>query len=271
MIPVAIRDDDMNFFTKVEDIEFVYHRFNNFPISFAVIPAVKDISTKGACPETRGNTMPRAFEGNQELVAWLKSKLASGNADVLMHGVNHDYKFIEGVRNAEMLWRNGESDLPNTLRTYKEQLEKVLDYRISCFVAPSNKITKHCLNAVVKNGMDYSGIVPIKFQRNITLRNLMNYLKRWWHRFKDNLPWPGVLKYSDHLEINACLLQSGEYLRKMFDFCISHDLPMVINVHYWHLRDNPEELETLRSFVMDYAIPKGAIPSTVSSILKSYK
>lgn len=271
MIPIAIRDDDMNFFTKVEDIEFVYHDFDSFPVSFAVIPAVKDISTKGACPETKGNTMPMDFVANRELVCWLKSKLATGTADVLMHGINHDYKFINGKRNAEMQWRDGEEFLSQTISVYKRRLEEALDYKISCFVAPSNKITRNCLNAAIENDMDFSGIVSLKFQRNFSLRNLGNYLKRWWHRFKDNLPWPGILRYSDHLEINACLLQSGNYLRKMFDFCLRHKLPMVVNVHYWHLRDNPDELEVLKSFIMDYAIPKGGTPSTVSSILDSYK
>ena len=38
MIKIAIRDDDMNFFTKVEDIKVVYKNFNYFPISFAVVP-----------------------------------------------------------------------------------------------------------------------------------------------------------------------------------------------------------------------------------------
>lgn len=42
MIPIAIRDDDMNYFTKVEDIEFVYKDFNKFHVSFAVIPAVDE-------------------------------------------------------------------------------------------------------------------------------------------------------------------------------------------------------------------------------------
>ena len=48
MIKIAIRDDDMNFFTKVEDIKVVYKNFNYFPISFAVVPYVLDVSTKGA-------------------------------------------------------------------------------------------------------------------------------------------------------------------------------------------------------------------------------
>lgn len=271
MIQIAIRDDDMNFFTTVEDIEFVYRDFNNFPVSFAVIPAVKDISTKGACPETKGNSEPQSFVKNGKLVKWLKDKLSSGEADALFHGINHDYKYIKGNRFAEMEWRDKEADLYSSIATYKSVLEKALNYKITCFVAPSNKISKSCLDAVVKNQMDFSGIVPIKFQRHFSIRNVLNYVKRWWHRIVDGLPWPGVMKYSDHLEVNACLLQSGQYLRKMYDYCVKHNLPMVINVHYWHLRDNPQELEMLRSFIMDYAIPNGAIPSPISKILNSHR
>lgn len=271
MIQLAIRDDDMNYFTQIDDIQSVYRDFNDFPVSFAIIPAVKDISTKGACPETKGNSTPMYFVDNIPLVNWLKQRLSMGKADALLHGINHDYKFINGKRFAEMEWRDGSETLKREIEQYKNQLENALNYQISCFVAPSNKISKKCLKCVSLNGMDYSGIIPLKFERDITPMNIGNYIFRWWQRFFNKIPWPGVLKYSDHLEINACLLQSGNYLRNVFDFCVKHNIPMVINVHYWHLRDNPNELEMLRSFVMDYALPHGAIPSTISSILKSYK
>lgn len=261
----------MNFFTKVEDIECIYKDFDNFPVSFAVIPAVKDISTQGSCPETKGNTTPRSFEENTELVDWLRNKLDKGQADVLLHGINHDYKFINGNRLAEMQWRDKQSDLSSLIAGHKSALEDVLNHKINCFIAPSNKISKYCLSAVIENKMDFSGIVPINFQRHFTIKNVSNYFKRWYHRIFDGLPWPGVLKYSDHLEINACILQSPRYLRKMFDYCVKHNLPMVINVHYWHLRDNPHALEMLRSFVMDYAIPNGAVPSTISQVLNCHR
>lgn len=261
----------MNFFTKVEDIQAVYKDFNDFPISFAVIPAVKDVSTKRACPDTAGNTEPRLFIENSELTNWLRDRLEQNKADVLHHGINHDYRFAGDRRLAEMQWRDAQPTLAQEIARYKKQLEDNLDYSIKCFVAPSNKISKRCLDAVVANGMDFSGIVPLEFSRRLSVKNLYNYAFRWWHRFINNIPWPGVLKYSDHLEVNACLLQSGAYLRRMFDYCIKHNLPLVINVHYWHLRDNPDELETLRSFVMDYALPKGAEPATVSKILNTYR
>lgn len=76
------------------------------------------------------------------------------------------------------------------------------------------------------------------------------------------------MKYNNHKEVNACLLQSYDYLVSMYNYCEKHNLPMAINVHYWHLRDNPVELEMLRKFVMEYALPKGAVPTRLSDLFK---
>lgn len=266
MIRLAIRDDDMNFFTKLEDIKSIYEDFKDFPISFAVIPHVLDVSTSGACSDTRGNCTPKNIAENKELVCWLKERLRDGGCDVLLHGINHSYKILNGKRYAEMQWRDGENELFKKIKKDKEQLSNLFDHPILCFVAPSNKITKDCLKQVAEAGLNFSGIIPLKPNVSITFKNIMNYFKRWWVRLIYRLPYPGVLNYSDHKEVNACILQSYNYLVRMYNFCESHNLPMVINVHYWHLRDNPNELEMLKSFVYDYAIPRGAIPSKLSEL-----
>lgn len=268
MVRLAIRDDDTNFFTKVEDLELVYKDFNSFPISFAVIPTVEDVSTKGACPDTKGNDTPRFVGDNVELCSWLKDKLQEGSADVLLHGITHAYKVGENIRLAEMEWRTPDIQLFKLIQLYKNKFEELFDYKVSVFVAPSNKISKGNLNIVVKNGFDFSGIIPLNFQRKITLKNIYNYVKRIVIRAVYKFPYPAKLTYSDHSEINACGVVSFEYLKKMFDFCNKHNYPMVINVHYWHMRDNAEYLETVRSFVMDYAIPHGAIPTRLSELFK---
>lgn len=269
MVKLAIRDDDMNYFTKVEDIESVYRDFYNFPISFAVIPRVTDVSTVGACPDTKGNTEPRPITDNKQLIEWLRSHISDGSADVLLHGETHSYKITNGKKQAEMEWNADDPLLASKIKKNKLDLEKAIGREITCFVAPSNKIAANGIRAIEANGMNFSGIVDIKFSRDFTGRNLFNYIKRWILRIITNLPYPGVMKYSEHKELNACLLQSYDYLVKMFEYCKKHKLPMAVNVHYWHLRDNPKELETLRRFVMDYAIPNGAIPTTVSEILNS--
>lgn len=266
MVRLAIRDDDANFFTKVQDLEQIYGAFEKFPVSFAVIPNVIDVSTKGSCPDTRGNTVPRFIGENVELCSWFKYKLHLGECDVIMHGINHLYHCGDGRRQPEMIWRDKQKNLNEEIRKWLLEIRKLFDYRISLFVAPSNKITRKCLQAVVVNGLNFSGIVPLDFQRDFSARNIWNFIKRWLCRGIYRLPYPGVMRYSDHYEVNACALQSYDYLVKMYNFCEKRRMPMAVNVHYWSLRDNPNELELLRKFVMDYAIPRGAVPTKLSDL-----
>ena len=41
---------------------------------------------------------------------------------------------------------------------------------------------------------------------------------------------------------------------------------MVINTHYWHLRDNPKISEWFIEFIQ-YAVSDGAVPSTISQCI----
>lgn len=266
MVKLVIRDDDLNYFSKAKEIEKVYENIPSFPVSFAVIPTVTDVSTLGSCPDTKGNTVPRWIGDNTELVVWVKEKLSLNQMDVCMHGITHGYKIINGKRYAEMEWRN-EANLAEEINDYRRKLEELMEYKITVFVAPSNKITRYGINCVAKVGMDYSGIIPASFSRDVTVKNVTNYIKRWWHRAVDKYPYPAVMKYSSHKELNACLLQSYDYLVRMYQYCDSHNYPMAVNVHYWHLRDNPQALSDLVRFV-NYALERGAIPSTMSELLK---
>lgn len=265
MVDLIIRDDDLNFFTKVEDVENVYKEINNFPVSFAIVPEVVDISRVGNCPETRGNREPRWIGNNIELTKWLKEKLSKGEIDVLMHGITHSYKHIKDNKDAEMEWRKDEV-LIDILKEKRAQLEELLDYPISVFVAPSNKISKYGIQIVAKLGLNFSGIVPLKFERDITACNIKSYLKRIFVRVYNKIPYPGVLYYSDHLELNACSYQGYEYLLKMYNYCNERSLPMAINVHYWDMRDNPEKYLDFFKFI-HWALDKGAHPARMSDVL----
>jgi hypothetical protein len=157
----------------------------------------------------------------------------------------------------------------NSIKNNRLLLEQAIEHPVTCFVAPSNRIAKKCIKAVADNNLDFSGIIDLKFSRPFTLRNLTNYVRRWGFRITSHFQYPGIMRYSTHKEINACGLRTYEYLVMIYNYCEEKQLPMVINVHYWDLRDNPNKLERLRKFVMDYAIPRGAQPSTLSAILNS--
>ena len=262
IIRIAIRDDDTNFFTNPDDLKFVYENIEGFPISFAVIPYVTGFI--GGCPEAKGNVDRRGVSGNRELVEYLKTLVVSREGEILMHGITHEYRFANSMKIPEMLWIDI-VELKTQLPVCKKYLEDTFDCKINCFVAPSNKITKRSILEIANLDMNFSGITQ-HFDRQVNFRYLRNYVKRWTIRAISKIPYPGVLDYGTHFEINACRLDSKDYLMDMYRFCKKHTLPMVINTHYWHLRDNPKISEWFIEFIQ-YAVSDGAIPSTISQCI----
>lgn len=269
MVKLIIRDDDLNYFSRIDDLEKIYEKIDGFPISFAVIPLVKDVSTEGKCSDTRGNTTPRWFGDNIELANWLKKKLELGKADCLMHGITHEFSTFGEEKMAEFEWRKS-SDLTNVIIEQKKRLENILNYKISVFVAPRNVISRNNLKCITNAGLNYSGIVPVTFQRDLTFRNVTSYIQRMVIRAIYKFPYPGLLKYSDHLELNACVMQGYDYLVRIFQYCNKRNLPMAINVHYWHIRDNVEHYKGFYDFIY-YALDNGAIPTRMSDVFNLQK
>ncbi len=260
-VKLVIRDDDANFFTKVEDLEKVYSSIPDFPISYAVVPTVVDVL--GGCPDTEGNIKPMYIGENAELVNYFKNRVKNGKCDILLHGIHHEYKTINGLKTPEMLWRETDDNLSELIGFWKTNFSELFDYNVKCFVAPSNKIGKNGIKAVYENGMNYSGIIPISFQRDVNTYSILNYIRRFVVRAVKGFPYPGVLDYGSHLELNACNTIDYDYLVKLFKYCEGLNSPMAINVHYWHIRDFPEYYKGFFDFVK-YAIDHGAVPSRMS-------
>lgn len=261
---LIIRDDDTNFFTKPEDIQEAYSDIPSFPVSFAVVPMVVDVI--GGCPETKDNETPRWIGDNKELTSYLRERVAQNACDILLHGIYHQYKFPNGVKTPEMAWRERETgDLDGIIGHYKTELEQLFNVPINCFVAPSNRILRKGVKAVYQNGMNYSGIIPISFDRDISFKSLKNYLYRWTIRLTTGLAYPGILDYGTHFELNACNQTNYDYLVKMYKYCEKIDSPMAINVHYWHIRDNKEHYRGFFDFIK-FALDQGAEPSRMRDV-----
>ena len=257
MVKLIIRDDDCNYFTRPEDIEKVYAELPGFPVSFAVVPTVTDCY--GGCPETKGNETPMPVGENLALVSYLKERYNNGECDLLLHGITHGYRFkSDGTKIPEMIWRNEEKGLSETIGKNKRYLEETFGVPISCFVAPSNHIKKNGIRAVYENEMNFSGIIPIDFQREVNVQSIGNYIKRVWLRATLQIPYPQVMNYSTHKELNACNNINEDYLKKMFSYCNKIDSPMAINVHYWHMREFPELYKGFFEFIK-YALDCGAV------------
>ena len=167
----AIRDDDLNYFWKADDIERVYGRIlDRAPVSFSVVPFVKPHSML-APPECYSSD-DYAVGENTQLVSWLKDAMSRGRVGVTQHGVHHEsmrhgYEFDRG------------KDLVRKLGEGKAHLEEALGVRIKMFVPPHNTIlSSEGIRAVETHDLDLLisyGNLP----RSLCWRRLSHWRNGW--------------------------------------------------------------------------------------------
>ncbi|HEY6534208.1 MAG TPA: DUF2334 domain-containing protein [Candidatus Nitrosocosmicus sp.] len=90
-IPLLIRDDDINFFTKSSMLEKIYGDAweNQFKTSLSIIPYQKGINDVCIPPNVRKSNKYYSFEENKELCLFLQEKIKQNNIEIIQHGVSH--------------------------------------------------------------------------------------------------------------------------------------------------------------------------------------
>lgn len=266
MVKIVIRDDDASFFTRPEDVLNVYSELGDFPISYAVVPYMLTNSYDGGnCKELKNNKTPRWVGENIELVETMKKLISLGKIEVLLHGFTHEYHKVHGKILPEFLWRSPQ-ECQSVIKDGKQYLEQVFGVKINWFVAPSNMISAANFQPIIDNGMNFSGLISLSFNRPKSLKSFKVFLFRFVHRIFHKFGYPGLLDYGTHKEIYACPIVRGKYLYRMYDYCKENGLPMVINSHYWDIRDNDESRQTLFDFIK-FALKDGAKPCLISELL----
>lgn len=151
---VIIRDDDISYFTRPEQLEKVYgHLWEaGKPVSFAVIPAqqsnVRVLHRPGRpydpsiAPPYRGIDQQHAITDNPDLCQFLNARAREGLAEICLHGFDHSYMEFD------------QSD-PNVLHNkLKDGLlilqDAIPDASIQTFIAPYDKLSVEALNAVIE-------------------------------------------------------------------------------------------------------------------------
>ncbi|VFJ13463.1 hypothetical protein [Candidatus Nitrosocosmicus franklandus] len=91
-IPILIRDDDTNFFTKSSMLESIYSQAWNsqFKVGLSVIPYQKTINDVCVPPDVRNCQKHSSIENNEELCRFLKEKIKCNKIEIIQHGVTHD-------------------------------------------------------------------------------------------------------------------------------------------------------------------------------------
>lgn len=252
----AIRDDDTSYFTKPDDLKNAYDFLKKGCVSLFVVPFTVPVHKDDVFPYGVG--IPYGFydlADNHELVEYLRENSTAWNYDILLHGFSHEYKQVDSIWKAEMMWKT-QGQLQEEITKGKHYLEKLFNRPVNVFVAPNNAINQNAISIIEELGMDYSGIIQ-KNDRRVDVRYLLNLAKRWGYRAAKQIPYPGLLDYGKHKELVAYTLDRYDRLVKEYQECKRRRQPFVVYTHYWQVNQDSKIKELLRK-ITDFVLNDGA-------------
>lgn len=254
---IAIRDDDISFFTTPEELEGVWSGFG-LPITFAVTPFMvesehgKFYGREYDFHQTGKVEFPLRM--NDDLIEYLRCRIFSGSASIALHGCNHQYKATDHGLVAEYAGHEFTSLKEKTERAKKE-VENLFQQNITVFCPPDNAISREGLKAVASSGIQcVQRAFPLKyFDVPISLASLRHFMSRIYFRVRHQVVYSKPFPNGFVIEAAAYLFKDSVPLEKMIrDFDIFHqrDLPFTIATHYWELKNEPLRIKLLR--LLDY-------------------
>jgi hypothetical protein len=158
-LPLLIRDDDTNFFTKNHMLESIYSEAWNkgFRLSLSVIPSQRGINDLCVPPDFRQTGLSYSITNNESLTKFLRDKLRGGMIEILQHGFSHSiargYRGEFGVNASDQ-----EANLNNAISIMND----AFGIRPNFFVPPYDDISYKNLQLVKKYAL-----IPIYGKENI--------------------------------------------------------------------------------------------------------
>jgi hypothetical protein len=234
----AIRDDDVNYFTKPERLETNYSEvWDICPISLSVVPFHGCSKSRAIPLEYWSGRKVFPIGDNPQIVDFLRKKIAEGRISIMMHGYSHKdspdgYEFETGT------------NLLEKVREGKQYLESLFDVEIKTFVPPHNALSRQGMSAVVKTGLNIVGTVSLGLQR----RSIINFARAKYFRLRWQQVYPYVLSFGDHKEVAFHSLGPSVTLDKLkadFDFARARDGDFVLATHHWEF-DAMQEYEPMK-------------------------
>src|SRR5262245_1794450 len=157
-MPIIIRDDDTNFFTRPDMLETIYSKawYEGFKISLSIIPFQRGTEDVCVHPEKRHTGLLYPIANNDELVRFLREKIQSQLIEILQHGLSHsilNFRGEFGINNSEH----------NTnLQSARKILKQVFGESPRFFTPPYDDISNYNLRLVRQHDM-----IPIYGQEKI--------------------------------------------------------------------------------------------------------
>ena len=291
MSNLIIRDDDLSYWTKPQDIEKVYKPLfdKKLKISFATIPFSVQMFNAGNFNTFYQDLEEKPMGENREIVEYIKEKINDGLVEIMLHGYNHLYSFEckEVVKTAtkenleeprrlnkkiNFLGEYNYQDyeiLNKKTKKGKEYLEDIFKIKIKNFVPPSNQIGKAGIKAIVNNNLNLSGLIGKKYDREITLKGILTYIDRIKFALQNrDLTYPKIADYGKHKELTGYALTPNtnwDKYYKQINYCIKNNYPFQIATHYWELED---DLRNKFYKVIDNALENSMESKFLKEVLK---
>jgi len=151
-LPILIRDDDTNFFTKTNMLESIYSKAwkDGYKVCLAIVPFQRGTNDICVPPDIRISDSHFSVGDNKALVHYLKDKIRSGTIEVLQHGFSH-HNTNDG--RGEFGY---DSDRKKDIELGRNIIKQAFEVNPKFFVPPGEDIANENLVALIE-----SGLIPI--------------------------------------------------------------------------------------------------------------
>ena len=254
---IAIRDDDLCYFTKPEQLEFVYGQYWDMcPVTLSAIPFVDGrINSKDELVPYEYKGLPKQYPigQNKTLINYLKEQVQKKRIGISMHGYTH-FNESDDVPEFEL-----NQDYSEKVNEGKSHLEKTFGFEITVFTPPNNSMSSKGAKAVINAGMNIViayGFYP--WERPFNYKTIESFFRLYSHflRYKRKYPYPKILNCGTHQEHPSVAIgknSSFEQLKENFEFLRKKDANICIATHYAGLCCMPDIKKIFCRF-LDYII-----------------
>ena len=229
----CIRDDDTSFFTSPEELEHAYGEITRQgPVSLAIVPFHRAGTSKAVPEQFRGRWSTHPLHENSALVDYLRTRIAEGRFEAMLHGYHHDVR--QGPHEFA-----AHRDLRQRVLDGRKYLEGLLKTEIRVFVPPHNALSSHGLRAIAGAGLHVAGVAGIRHGWpvwSLTTWRLWFHLRRWRRQGGKGVPW--VLDLGTHREIAVNPVTPKTSLQDnnaAFDSALQVNGVFCAATHYWEL------------------------------------
>lgn len=236
-IPFIIRDDDLSYFTDVDDLRRSYEGiWEHYPVTFSAIPWQKG-ALAGHVPVSHWHTdCAYAIGDNVDLVRFITAEIKAGHADIALHGIHHTYKPRRYSLWPELLSYDG--NFRRDVEGGRRYLEELFGIDINVFVPPSNAMTKRIASALIKDGWNIFNLPGVRKNSRslLSMKHQIARMKRLYSFMRNGFDSTDPLLWAERWELGSQALTPTSdmgLLKRAFLHALNNGHPFVLATHHW--------------------------------------